>query len=367
MSTLHEITQSFASADEKIRRQVAYWLATVGLYSICVGLLWFEVWVGNVATDHAIWLTACIAAGLLVFYFLIRASKHLHLAPAQLATYQGNFAIVCIVAAYAISGPIRGATLVILLVVLVFCAFTLKPHKSRRMSLFAIMLLGLTMIGMAAHDPVNFTPRLEVAHFLLAATMMLVVSYLTSELNMLRLRVQEQKEELAVALMRIQVMATRDELTSLANRRYMSDILEQEERRHNTQGHPVCIALIDIDLFKQINDTYGHAAGDQVLRKFAQRAQVALRTSDVLARWGGEEFLLLLPDTDLHSAEQVLQRLQAQIADLDFPDIGNGMRVTFSCGLVALGDQEPIDEAVRRADSAMYCAKSAGRNRVLVG
>jgi diguanylate cyclase len=367
MSSIHELSQSFASSDEKIRRQVAYWMATVGLYSICVGLLWLEAWAGNVATGPAIWLTASISGGVLIFYFLIRASKHLHLRPAQLATYQGNFAIVCIVAAYAISGPIRGAALVLLLVVLVFCAFTLKPGKSRRMSLFAIVLLGMTMIWMVSSNPEQFKPRLELAHFLLAATMMLVVAYLTGELNMLRVRLQEQKEELAVALMRIQVMATRDELTSLANRRYMSDILEQEERRHNTQGLPVCIALIDIDLFKQINDTYGHAAGDEVLRKFAQRAQVALRTGDVLARWGGEEFLLLLPDTDLHAAEQILQRLQEQIASLDFSDIGNGMRVTFSCGLVALGEQEPIDEAVRRADHAMYRAKSAGRNRVVVG
>jgi len=244
--------------------------------------------------------------------------------------------------------------------------FTSANEKIRRQVAYWVATVGFTMIWMS-RDPLQFKPRLEVAHFLLAATMMLVVAYLTGELNMLRLRVQEQKEELAVALMRIQVMATRDELTSLANRRYMSDILQQDERRHNTQGYPVCIALIDIDLFKQINDTYGYAAGDQVLRKFAQHAQVALRTSDVLARWGGEEFLLLLPDTDLHDAEQVLQRLQEQITSLDFTDIGNGMRVTFSCGLVALGVQGPIDEAVSRADRAMYQAKSARRNRVVVG
>ena len=367
MSRFETIPLALASGDTKIRRQIGYWVSTFVLYTLCVGLLWFEVWSGNAPAQPAIWLTVGSYGGVTLFYLLIRASDRLRVSPSQLATYQGCFAIVCIVASYAIVGSMRGATLMLLVVVLVFCAFTLEPEKSHMMSLFAILLLGMTMTAMVLSDPQRFRPGRELANFLLAASMLVVVAYLTGELSRLRTRLKAQKQELSEALSRIQTLATRDELTSLANRRHMSEILEKEERRHNTEGRPVCIALIDIDLFKQINDTYGHAAGDDVLRTFARHAQTALRVTDVLARWGGEEFLLLLPDTDLQAARLVLERLKQEIASEDFSAIVPGRRVSFSCGLIALLAGESISEGIIRADHAMYGAKSAGRDCIVVG
>lgn len=367
MSRCRDIIFGLAVDDMKIRRQIGYWAATVVLYSICAALLWLEIHADSPDARLAAWLTAGIVSGLAVFYALIRSSKRLQLQPAQLALYQGNFAIVCITAAYTIVGPARGAVLAILLVVLVFCAFALTPDRSRRMSVFAIVLLGAAMTAMVGRDPVRFKPQLEATHFLLAATMLLVVAYLTGELSKLRAHLKAQNDELADALSRIQTLATRDELTSLANRRYMTEILADEERRRKMQGQPVCIALIDIDLFKQINDTYGHAAGDKVLCAFARQAQAVLRNSDVLARWGGEEFLLLLPDTDLPSARLVIERLKEQLAALDFSAIVPGRRVTFSSGLVALPPDESTEEGISRADHAMYRAKAAGRDCIVVG
>jgi diguanylate cyclase (GGDEF)-like protein len=360
------ITQAFTGADAKIQRQVSYWAATALLYCLGEAVLWSEVWLGETSARPAAWLTAYIAGGVLLFYGLIRSSRRLALLPSQLAVWQGRFAIICIVAWYAISGPLRGATLALLLVNLVFCAFTLEAKKSRRMSIFAIVLLGVTMIWMVNTDSARFQPRVETIHFLLAATMLVVVAYLTGELSRLRARLKAQKAELADALTCIQVLATRDELTLLANRRHMSEILANEELRHLAPGHPVCIALIDLDWFKQINDTHGHAAGDAVLRMFAQQAQVVLRTIDVLARWGGEEFLLFLPDTDLHTAKLVLERLKAHISALRFPDIAPDLQVTFSAGLIALLNGESINEGISRADHGMYKAKSQGRNCIVV-
>lgn len=359
------IAQAFFSADTKIQRQVGYWAATVVVYSICTAIVWFEVSVGETSVGPAAWLTACAAAGALLFYSLIRFSKRLALLPSQLAVCQGDFAIVCTIAAYAISGPIRGAMLSVLLVVLVFCAFTLEARKAYRMSIFAIVLLGVTMIGMVNADSARFNPRLETIHFLLAATTLVVVAYLTGISSALHTRLKAQMAELADALIRIQVLATRDELTLLANRRHMSEILANEELRHLALGHPVCIALIDLDWFKQINDSYGHAAGDAVLRMFALQAQVVLRTVDVLARWGGEEFLLFLPDTDLNAARLVLERLKAHISALRFPEIASDLYVTFSAGLIALLDGETINEGISRADHGMYQAKSQGRNCIV--
>lgn len=359
------IAPAFIGADTKIQRQVRYWAATALLYSLGVAALWSEVWLGETSVRPAAWLTACIAGGMLLFYGLIRSSKRLALLPSQLAVWQGRFAIICSVAWYAISGQVRGATLSLLLVNLVFCAFTLEAKKAYRMSIFAIVLLGITMIWMVSTDSARFNPWLEMIHFFLATTMLVVVAYLTGELSRLRARLKAQKTELADALIRNQVLATRDELTLLANRRHMSEILANEELRQLAPGHPVCIAMIDLDWFKQINDSYGHAAGDAVLRMFALQAQVVLRTVDVLARWGGEEFLLFLPDTDLNAAKPVLERLKAHISALRFPEIASDLHVTFSAGLIGLLDGETINEGISRADHGMYQAKSQGRNRIV--
>jgi diguanylate cyclase (GGDEF)-like protein len=122
--------------------------------------------------------------------------------------------------------------------------------------------------------------------------------------------------------------------------------------------------VLDIDFFKRINDSLGHAAGDSVLRDFAQATRAELREGDVLARWGGEEFLLMLPDTSADNARAVIERMRARVAALE-PCIGLERRVSFSAGLSVWRHDETITDAVNRADQALYAAKAAGRNRVV--
>jgi diguanylate cyclase (GGDEF)-like protein len=127
----------------------------------------------------------------------------------------------------------------------------------------------------------------------------------------------------------------------------------------------VCIALIDIDHFKRVNDSHGHAVGDAVLRAFADAARTALRARDVLARWGGEEFLLMLPDTEPAEAMQVLRRVAEQVAAVRVSAPGAELRVTFSGGVAARVGDEPFTDTITRADRAMYEAKSQGRDRIV--
>lgn len=122
--------------------------------------------------------------------------------------------------------------------------------------------------------------------------------------------------------------------------------------------------MLDIDWFKKINDVRGHASGDEVLKKFAEEGHAGLRTSDVLARWGGEEFLLYLPGTTLVEARVVVERLRQQVQALSFRSNGAGFGITFSVGLVELMNNEAIDLGIRRADALLYKAKASGRNRV---
>jgi diguanylate cyclase (GGDEF)-like protein len=160
-------------------------------------------------------------------------------------------------------------------------------------------------------------------------------------------------------------LSATDTLTGLSNRRHFMECLQSELTAHGRQTRPVCVALLDADHFKRVNDSHGHHAGDMVLRKLATLLSENLRTpSDLAARLGGEEFALLLPDTPLTSALAVCERLRGCLANHEFKVDGQSIRVTVSIGLVeyAAGDVEAV---IQQADRNLYQAKQEGRNRVI--
>jgi diguanylate cyclase (GGDEF)-like protein len=183
----------------------------------------------------------------------------------------------------------------------------------------------------------------------------------------LRTRLNMQKHELANALERVEFLATRDDLTGLINRRQVTEMMERERQRSIRTGAGFCIALIDLDHFKRINDDHGHAAGDEVLRAFALEATRIVRATDALGRWGGEEFMLLMPDAVLPSAGLGAERLRLALAKLEIQSGDSVLTITFSAGVVQNGPGETIARTVERADLALYSAKSQGRNQVVVG
>ena len=130
-------------------------------------------------------------------------------------------------------------------------------------------------------------------------------------------------------------------------------------------GRAPCLCLVDVDHFKRINDRHGHAAGDEALHVFARHAAASLRETDVLARWRGEEFLVLLRDTPPHEARQGLDRLRRLLARDDVWGEQAHLRVSFSAGLTAWRPDEPLREALARADHALYEARAGGRDRLV--
>jgi diguanylate cyclase (GGDEF)-like protein len=350
------------SADHKLRRMLWYWAATAVMYTITIGAMFGPAALAGEARARAICIY--VAAGVAAFYPLVRAGSRIGLAPTTLAGLQGVFSISCHAWAYAIAGPLRGATLMGLMVIAVFCAFALRPRQTLLLAALGIAVMGSTMWWQAVHDPLHFPPTVETVTFAIMAVSSLAVTLLTGEMSKLRARLKIQKDDLLTALDTIRTMATVDELTTLANRRHMNELLAQEERRRDACGGPTCLALMDIDFFKRINDRFGHAAGDDVLRAFAQATRAELREGDVLARWGGEEFLLMLPNTTADNARKVLERMRARVAALE-PRDGMEHRVSFSAGLSVWRTDEPIIETVNRADQALYAAKAAGRNRLV--
>ncbi|WP_372965213.1 GGDEF domain-containing protein [Marinobacter sp.] len=158
--------------------------------------------------------------------------------------------------------------------------------------------------------------------------------------------------------------ARTDELTGLANRREMLNRLNAEFSRFQRAGHHFSIVLIDLDLFKQINDNYGHDAGDLVLEQFAEVTRGVIRQTDIAARWGGEEFLLLLPDTTLLQALALAERLRSEIASTEFNHKNTVIPVTLSAGVCSISNVDSIDELLKLADIQLYNAKKSGRNRI---
>lgn len=168
----------------------------------------------------------------------------------------------------------------------------------------------------------------------------------------------------------LDALARTDALTGLPNRREILDRFQQEHARSQRAGHALSLIVIDLDHFKRVNDTHGHAAGDAVLRAFAEVAGESLRRMDVCGRTGGEEFLVLLPETGLDDARAVAERLREALATRVVQHGGHALRVTASLGVAshpARSAPTPAEELLRRADDALYAAKAAGRDRVAVG
>lgn len=162
-------------------------------------------------------------------------------------------------------------------------------------------------------------------------------------------------------------LAISDPLTGAANRRHFFNMAQKELKRAKRYDKDVALIMMDIDYFKKINDTFGHQAGDEALKAFVACCRSLIRETDLLARFGGEEFCLLLPETDIHQAGQLAERLRCSLGDLRVCEGGREFGYTVSMGVTSAQKmEESIDAAIKRADNALYEAKAGGRNRYVV-
>lgn len=236
----------------------------------------------------------------------------------------------------------------------------------------AIITWTLTMIGLAPIFLLTSTPiglPVGTATERVAAMLSYVLTigqcaFVGLYGSTMRKMLYDRSFELKAAYKRIEELAELDELTGASNRRCIMRMLEEEIARSVRNGSPCSIALIDLDWFKRINDTYGHPTGDEVLRTFSITMFANIRSVDRFGRYGGEEFLLVLPDMDTERAVRALDRLRAITADLDWSAFAPGMKVTMSAGVATLNSNETSDTLLARADSALYAAKAQGRDRI---
>jgi diguanylate cyclase len=188
------------------------------------------------------------------------------------------------------------------------------------------------------------------------------------ELQDLQERVQTTDAQIAKLhseLDRLDVLARHDALTGALNRKGMEEAVHREISKMRRAKSPLSVVMVDIDNFKKLNDTLGHAVGDAALRHLAVVARECLRPMDTVARYGGEEFLMLLPDTPLERGIEAIQRLQKVLAQRPFTNFGQQVDITFSAGVAQCLPTETVEAATKRADEAMYQAKHGGKNRVV--
>ena len=340
-------------------------LAMLVMTASVVAMNYF-VWMGVAPLRPVLWWSVCTLAGMLIFFSLIRIGWSRRWSEPSLTMPQMVFSLASAALAYALLGAGRGAVFPAVMVILMFGMFVVSPRQMRWLSVFAVLLFGAVMGLMVANNPRVYPLSIEVGHFLLVATMMPAVSLLAGRLSRMRHRSRLQRVELAQALARLREHTTRDELTGLVNKRHMQELMDQEHQRCIRSGQSFCLAVMDIDRFKRVNEAHGYAVGDAVLRAVAQEALRHVRVSDMLSRWGGEEFVLMMGDTRAALARGGLERLHQKVSALRILHGSAAVGVTLSAGLAEHHAGESVLQTLERAERALLEAKAQGSDRVVV-
>jgi diguanylate cyclase (GGDEF)-like protein len=362
---LHRAGNSLLGEHPHMRIRTTQFLLAAVLMLACIGVVYFmrAAGIGGMG-DIDTWAILC-SAGLVVIYAVIRSGLSLHMKDPSLAFFQMLYAVACNAAAFVITGQGRGVTLPILSVVLMFGMFGLSMRQVVSVAIYGLALFGAAEVYELHRPGTEESAGLLGAYLFMLLVVLFATTFLTWRLQQMSAHMRKQKNELATALEKIQEIATRDELTGIANRRFMQEKMREEVQRTQRVSSPLLLAMLDIDYFKRINDRYGHQEGDRALQVFTSVVQNTIRTNDTLARWGGEEFVILLTDTEVSVGEICLERVRAKVADIAIPGGDGGTRLTVSIGATQYQQGEPIETALARADAALYDAKSQGRNQVV--
>jgi diguanylate cyclase (GGDEF)-like protein len=244
-------------------------------------------------------------------------------------------------------------------------------HFTQRMFLAAWIFLscavGAAMLAVSVYDDVALsTPIDRILFWMVTVFALGRFLAINAEVSRLRQRLQRKNRVLAHAAVKLRDLASRDELTGLWNRREFMRLLLEESRRAVRSQSSFCVAILDIDHFKNVNDSYGHLTGDAVLHELAQLLESMRRATDSVARYGGEEFTLLLVNAKIPTATVALERIRAQVMQYDWEVIAADLRLTVSVGIAAWRPGETLTQVLNRADAALYEAKEASRNCVRV-
>lgn len=310
-----------------------------------------------------VWALASLLL-LLGFYLAFRLNYNLRFKDPSLTVAQMTVAIVLVLLTQVYAGPARGAYLVVLGIIIMFGCFKLYTRELLTISLLTMFCYGLTLPLIWRVEGESFNLAVELTLWLSFSVFLPFIAVLGGNISGLRKKLVTSNAQLQEVLKQVTELATHDELTGLYNRRYILEMLKHEKNRADRGGGGFCVCLLDLDHFKAVNDRLGHQAGDQVLKIFARSIEPVLRSTDLFARFGGEEFLLFLPQTLPDKAQRCVQRIRTALVEARYEGLPDGFRVTASIGVAYYEPEESIAALIERVDKALYQAKHNGRDRM---
>lgn len=295
---------------------------------------------------------------LLAFYIAFSLKWNRRFFDPSLTFAQMCAAVVMMLTVFALDRHTQSALVPFLLVVFSQATYRLTSRTLTVVSVGSMIAYLAVILMRGCEDAAAF--RYDVMAWVVSTVTLPLVSATGRHIQVLRLALKSTRHQ----LQQIEEKAIRDELTGLYNRRQLVTELDNAVTQANAQGSTFCLAVIDVDHFKDINDRHGHLVGDLILREFSRIARDSIRDSDIFGRYGGDEFMQILPDTELKGAVMHAERLRVHTHFLDVKSVMPEKSVSLSIGVAQYRAGETADSLIERADAGLYRAKERGRNRV---
>lgn len=299
-------------------------------------------------------------------YIVFRSGLNKRMKDPSLTSVQICLASLVVMYAIFFIYEARGILFSLYILIMLFGIFRLHTQQFLNVSAFILITYGIDIFLLYVFRSQGIILKIEIFHWLALAVVLISVSFIGGNISALRHALATSRKELHVSLDTIKEMAIRDDLTGFFNRRHLMELLETENNRSIRSGSVFSLAMLDLDKFKNVNDSFGHQAGDNVLKTFSTVIRSVLRKTDICGRYGGEEFLVVLTQTDLNEAKIFAERIRSRVEESINLNFGQNTKITVSVGLAEHRKNEDVEKTIFRADEAMYKAKKNGRNRVEV-
>ena len=354
--------------DPKQALRLGRFFISLGIYVLNLSLAYLAYYVGvmELKAFYGNWIM--ILTVNIILYIVFRTGWNKKMQDPSLTSVQICIASLVVMYSIFFVYQAKGILLSVYILILLFGIFRLNTRQFLHVSAFILITYGIDIFLLKRFHPQDINIQGEFFQWMALAVILISVSFIGGNISALRRELSNSRKKLQESFAKIQEMAIQDDLTGFYNRRHLMELIENEHRRAERTGAVFSVAMMDLDKFKNVNDTLGHQAGDAVLMTFANIIRNVLRKTDFCGRYGGEEFLIVLTQTHLKEAKIFAERIRACVEECLVFDTGARQKshVTVSIGLAENLKNEGIYRTISRADEAVYKAKKNGRNRVEV-
>lgn len=339
-------------------------MSAVMIYSMLYIYLYYKGYT-RFSNDELLFFMSIFWAGNLIFTAIFATGLNKYFYDKSMSVLQLIWATIFSFIAIYFLNQLRDVILIFYFAMLSFGFFRFRVHQFIFCGSFAVAGYLFVIILLSINEPLRINFSHEILRFISFTVATLVIIYTGSAVSRLRDELRQKNTDLAEAVELNTRLATTDDLTGLYTRRYFMEVLDQQKALSERDSSDFVVCFADLDHFKHVNDSFGHHTGDIVLQKFSEIIRNSIREVDYAARFGGEEFVLLLVNSDIEQALNVTERIRQALEDYNFSDVAPALNVTVSIGLANFKQYNSLQETLMSADNRMYKAKEQGRNKVI--